>query len=118
MKLINTYTVIVKKSKFIGYFYHLDDINDIDSILDNLKEEHKKARHMPYAYIFKNTAKKYDDKEPSGTSGMPIYNILDKKKLSDCMIVVVRYFGGTKLGAGLLARTYGDCANNVTKTTN
>jgi putative IMPACT (imprinted ancient) family translation regulator len=115
MKLINTYETIVKKSKFIGYYYSLDDIKDVDIILNNLALEHKKARHMPYAYVFNNTAKKYDDKEPSGTSGMPIYNILDKKKLSNCMIVVVRYFGGTKLGAGLLARTYGDCANCVTK---
>ena len=115
MKLINTFESIVKKSRFIGYYYHLDDISDVDLILDSLAKEHKKARHMPYAYVFNNTAKKYDDKEPSGTSGMPIYNILEKKKLSNCMIIVVRYFGGTKLGAGLLARTYGDVANNVTK---
>lgn len=115
MKLINTFEIVVKKSKFIGLYYQIDDINEVDLILEDLKAEHKKARHMPYAYIYENTAKKYDDKEPSGTSGLPIFNILEKKKLSNKLIVVVRYFGGTKLGAGLLARTYSMCANEVTK---
>ena len=113
MKLINTYETIVKKSKFILYYYSLDDIQDVDIILNNLASEHKKARHMPYAYVFNNTAKKYDDKEPSGTSGMPIYNILDKKKLDNILIAVVRYFGGTKLGAGNLLRAYLESANKA-----
>jgi len=115
MKLLNTYTVEVKKSKFISYYYELENLKDVDIILEQLKKEHNKARHIPYSYKFENTAKKCEDKEPSGTAGMPIYNILERKNLNNKMIAVVRYFGGTKLGAGLLTRTYSDCANKVTK---
>ena len=106
MKLLNTYTLEIKKSKFIAYYYEIDNKEDIDIILESLKKEHKKARHIPYAYKLNNTAKKSDDKEPSGTAGMPIYNILEKNNLNNRLIAVVRYFGGTKLGAGLLTRSY------------
>lgn len=115
MKLINTSTLEIKKSKFIGYLYELDSILDVDIILEKLKKEHKKARHIPYAYKFHNTAKKTDDKEPSGTCGTPILNVLDRNNLNNHMIVVVRYFGGIKLGAGPLLRSYSKCANDVIK---
>ncbi len=75
-------------------------------ILENLRKEHKKARHIVYAYRFGNTAGKSDDKEPSGTAGLPLYNLLEKNNLDNSLLAVVRYFGGTKLGAGPLARAY------------
>lgn len=115
MKLINTSLVEIKKSRFIGYLYELDSILDVDIILDNIKKEHKKARHIPYAYKFNNTAKKTDDKEPSGTCGTPILNVLERNNLNNHMILVVRYFGGVKLGAGPLLRSYSKCANEVIK---
>ena len=95
-----------KKSKFIAYYYQLDDIQDVKVILENLRKEHKKARHIVYAYRFGNTAGKSDDKEPSGTAGLPLYNLLEKNNLDNSLLAVVRYFGGTKLGAGPLARAY------------
>lgn len=95
-----------KKSKFIAYYYQLDDIQDVKLILENLRKEHKKARHIVYAYRFSNTAGKSDDKEPSGTAGLPLYNILERNDLDNSLLAVVRYFGGTKLGAGPLARAY------------
>ena len=115
MKLINTYELLVKKSRFIGYYYQLDDISDVDIILANLKEEHKKARHAPYAYILSNTAGKSDDKEPTNTAGLPIYNLLEMRNLKNILVVVVRYFGGTKLGAGNLLRAYLEAAKEAIK---
>lgn len=105
-KLINTCTLEIKKSKFISYYYDIDQLEDIKAILNELKEEHKKAKHIVYAYKFENTAGKSDDKEPTGTAGTPLYNLLEMNNLNNKLVVVVRYFGGTKLGAGPLMRAY------------
>ena len=113
MKLLNTYTLEIKKSKFIAYYYEVDTKNEVLEILEKLKKEHKKARHIPYAYKIDNEIKKTDDKEPSGTSGMPILNIIEKNNLNHCLIAVVRYFGGIKLGAGGLIRAYSNTAKEV-----
>ena len=115
MKLINTYTLEIKKSKFIAYYYEVNNKLEVDNILDNLKKEHKKARHIPYAYKIDNLVKKSDDKEPSNTAGTPIYNIIIQNNLNNVFIAVVRYFGGTLLGAGLLTRSYLNSAKEVIK---
>ena len=115
MKLIKTEEVIVKKSRFIGYLYEIDSKEEAKEIIDELHKEHKKARHIPYAYKIGPLAKKTDDKEPSNTAGLPIYNIIERKNLDNCLIVVIRYFGGTKLGAGPLLRAYSEAANEATK---
>lgn len=115
MKLINTYELEIKKSKFIAYYYDINSVEDATSVLNNIKNEHKKARHIPYAYSVSNTAKKTDDKEPLNTAGLPIYNVLERNNLNHHMILVVRYFGGTKLGAGPLLRAYSKAANEVIK---
>ena len=113
MKLIKTNKEEIKKSKFIEYYYELDDTNDIKNIIDELRKEHKKAKHIVYAYKFGNTAGKTDDKEPSGTAGLPLYNLLEANNLNNKMIVVVRYFGGIKLGAGPLMRAYKNAGVSV-----
>lgn len=115
MKLISTYEEIIKKSKFISYYYEVDSVDDVNQILNNLKLEHKKARHLPYAYKINNNIKKSDDKEPSGTAGLPIYTVIERNNLNNSLIVIVRYFGGIKLGAGGLLRAYSSGANNVIK---
>ncbi len=112
MKLINKTTLIVKKSKFIAYYYYITDESEAPVLFNDLKKEHKKARHIPYAYKIGNKVKKSDDKEPSGTSGMPILNLIEKNNLDNCVIFVVRYFGGTLLGAGGLFRAYQTAAKN------
>lgn len=114
MKL-NEYTLEVKKSKFIAYYYEVHTETEVKAILEELKKEHKKARHFPYAYKIGSLIKISDDKEPSNTAGTPIYNIIDKKDLDNCLIVVVRYFGGIKLGAGGLFRAYSNAASEVLK---
>lgn len=115
MKLINTFTYEIKKSKFISYYYEVNSKEEVDEILSNLKKEHKKARHIPYAYKIDNIVKKNDDKEPSNTAGTPIYNIIINNNLNNKFICVVRYFGGIKLGSGLLTRTYLYSAKEVIK---
>ena len=106
MELINKTEYIEKKSKFIAYYYKIDNEQEAKQILEELKKEHKKARHIPYAYKVANTARKSDDKEPHNTAGTPLYNIIEKNSLDNCFIAVVRYFGGIKLGAGGLLRAY------------
>ena len=113
MKLIKTNKEEIKKSKFIAYYYELDTNEDIKIIIDELRKEHKKAKHIVYAYKFGNTAGKTDDKEPSGTAGLPLYNLLETNNLNNKMIVVVRYFGGIKLGAGPLMRAYKNAGVSV-----
>ncbi len=115
MRLLNTYTYEIKKSKFISYYYQIDNENEVKEILNNLKSEHKKARHIPYAYILNNTAGKSDDKEPKNTAGLPIYNLIIQNNLVNKAIFVVRYFGGTKLGAGNLLRAYLTASKEVLK---
>lgn len=115
MNLINTYTLEIKKSKFIAYYYEISNKDEIEFILNTLKKEHKKARHIPYAYKLDNIIKKSDDKEPSNTAGTPIYNIIMQNNLNNKLICIVRYFGGIKLGAGLLTRSYLNSAKEVIK---
>lgn len=110
MKLINEYTYEIRKSKFIGLYYEVESVDEVKKILEYLKKENKKARHMPYAYKIGPLAKKSDDKEPSNTAGSPIYNMIERKNLDNVLIVVVRYFGGIKLGAGGLTRAYLEAA--------
>jgi len=115
MKLINTYEETIKKSKFISYLYEVNNIEEVEKIINDLKKEHKKARHLPYAYKIDNIIKKSDDKEPGGTAGVPIYTVIERNNLNKILIVIVRYFGGIKLGAGGLLRAYSSGANNVIK---
>ncbi len=113
MKQLNTYTYEIKKSKFIAYLYEVKTKEEALIALETLKKEHKKARHIPYAYKIDNLVRKSDDKEPSGTAGNPIYNLIEKENLNHICIAVVRYFGGIKLGAGGLLRAYANASKNV-----
>lgn len=111
MKLLNKSLVVEKKSKFIGMLYEIDDKSEVSAILSTVKEDNKGYRHIPYAYFLKNTASKSDDKEPGGI-GMSFLNILERNKLDSHLLLVVRYYGGTKLGASNLLRTYSKAAND------
>ena len=115
MKLIKESIYEIKKSKFYAFNYNVESIDEINQILEILKKEHKKAKHIVYAYKIDGIEKKYDDGEPSGTAGLPLYNIINKKDLNHILIVVVRYFGGIKLGAGGLLRAYNTAGSDVTK---
>ena len=109
---------VINKSKFITYLFHINDKKDIEIILKNIKNEYKDATHYVYAYILNNINNSTDDKEPNGTAGKPILNILLKNNLNYVLCIVIRYFGGIKLGAGPLARAYSKSASDIIKKTN
>ena len=110
-------TTVIKKSKFITKIYRVDDQNNIQGIIDILKSEYNDYTHICYAYIINNTEKACDDGEPSGTAGIPILNILKMKNLKNIFAVVIRYFGGIKLGASGLTRAYSNCVNDTLQLT-
>ncbi len=105
MNEINNSFLEVKKSKFYGYLYKVDSTEDVEIILNKLKSDNKKARHIVYAYKINSLEKNYSDKEPSGTT-RGLLDIIKFNDLNNVLIVVIRYFGGTLLGSGPLTRTY------------
>ena len=113
MELLNKSFVENKKSKFYGYLYSITSEDEVNIILNDLKKGNKKAKHFVYAYRINNIERKNEDKEPSGTAGMPLLDILKIKELNNTLIVVVRYFGGTLLGRGLLTRSYREAASKL-----
>jgi len=113
MKLLNTYEIEIKKSRFLSYYYEVENKLDAENIIKDLKKKHKKARHIVYCYKIDQDVKKHNDGEPQNTAGTPIYNIITKKELNHVLIVVIRYFGGIKLGAGPLTRAYLNAAKEV-----
>lgn len=100
--------IIIKKSKFICHLYRVNDIENINNKIDYINNKYKDATHNCYAYICGNLKKMSDDKEPSGTAGMPMLNILEMNNLNNILVIVTRYFGGVKLGANGLVRAYAD----------
>ena len=102
----------IKNSKFICCLYKVYDINDIDKYLDKTRDTYKDATHYCYAYIIDDKKKFSDDNEPGGTAGSPILQVLEKKELNYILCVVVRYFGGIKLGSGGLVRAYSKSVSN------
>lgn len=98
--------VVINKSKFITKLYKVTSENEVINILNTLKKEYKDSTHICYAYIINNIKRFNDDGEPSGTAGIPILNVLENNDLNFILAVVIRYFGGIKLGAGGLVRAY------------
>ena len=108
--------IVINKSKFVAYKFDLSSLDQVKQILQNLKQQHKKATHICYAYVYNIdcvSEKAYDDGEPTGTAGYPILNVIKKKNVQNTMVAVVRYFGGVKLGAGGLTRAYTKAAASV-----
>ena len=110
-----TNEIIINKSRFITVLTNINDINNVKEKLENIKKEYKDATHYCYAYIVNNHEKCSDNGEPSGTAGMPILNVLKQNNLTNILCVVIRYFGGIKLGAGGLIRAY---SNSVSEALN
>lgn len=98
----------IEKSEFITYALPVSNTEQLDKYLAEIKKEHSKARHICYATVMSSpqVEKAVDDGEPQGTAGRPILEVIKKQKLTNIAVVVVRYFGGIKLGRGGLLRTY------------
>jgi uncharacterized YigZ family protein len=107
----------IKKSRFIGMIIPCMDEQTVARQLKNLHDAYPDASHIVYAYRLKTPQgfvyRFHDAGEPSGTAGKPIFQHLEGKDLIDVLLVVIRYFGGIKLGAGGLTRAYGNTAKRV-----
>ncbi len=106
---------IIKNSRFITRLVKITKKDEVEDILNNVKKEYPKATHYCYAYIVNDYKKASDDGEPGGTAGMPILNVLEKEDMTSVIAIVVRYFGGIKLGAGGLVRAYSSSVRDTLK---
>lgn len=100
---------VEKKSEFIGYAKRVESEEEAKAFVSEIKTMHKQATHNCWAYIIgsnKGVQRYSDDGEPQGTAGIPILEVMKKSDITDCAIVVTRYFGGVLLGAGGLTRAY------------
>lgn len=98
-----------RNSKFYGYAYPVQNEDEVKECIEALKKQHHQARHWCYAWVLGKQYERYranDDGEPSNSAGAPIYGQLQAYDLTNTLIVVVRYFGGTKLGVGGLINAY------------
>lgn len=102
-----------KGSKFIGFAFPVSNEFELKTSLDKIREEHPKATHHCYAFRLGLTGENYranDDGEPSGSAGLPIYNQLLANNITQILLIVVRYYGGTKLGVSGLVKAYKETA--------
>ena len=103
----------INKSIFITELYKVKDINEVKNYIQEIKSKYKDATHYCYAYIIDNQKKSSDDGEPGGTAGVPIMEVLLKNDLNYILCIVIRYFGGIKLGSGGLVRAYSSSVSNA-----
>jgi uncharacterized YigZ family protein len=110
----NEFTIKEKGSVFTGQVFKHDDEEQILSTMSEIKKKYYDASHRSYAYkLLKGKVKYSDDGEPKGTAGIRILNAIEHFGLVNQLVVVIRYFGGTKLGVGPLGKAYYTCAHNV-----
>ncbi|MBU1202915.1 YigZ family protein [Patescibacteria group bacterium] len=102
--------VEAKKSRFLGFCFYVESVDKVKEILDSFEGKYKGSVHTVYAYRLKENGvlrEKFDnDREPVGSAGPPLLSLLKNKGVMNCLLVVVRYFGGTLLGTGGLVRAY------------
>ncbi|WP_345242322.1 YigZ family protein [Pontibacillus salipaludis] len=112
--------IVIQKSRFIGYVKRVETEEEAKAFVQEIKKKHSNATHNCSAYMVgehDQIQKAHDDGEPSGTAGVPILDVLKKKGLKDTAVVVTRYFGGIKLGAGGLIRAYSGATSQALETT-
>ena len=102
----NTVEIVIEKSRFIATAIHVDSVEEAQEFIASKRKKYFDATHNCYGYLIGDKAKFSDDGEPQGTAGMPIYECIKNSKIDHVCVVVTRYFGGIKLGAGGLVRAY------------
>lgn len=110
--------IIINKSRFIAILYPITEKDHIANALDDAKIKYPKATHYCYAATLgdqRTWATYQDDGEPKGTAGLPILDVIDHHQLTNALCVVIRYYGGIKLGAGGLVRAYSNATSEVLK---
>lgn len=108
------YKTSVKGSKFIGTVFAIQNEEDAVILLNQIRKKYYDATHNCYSYVIHPEIEKFsDDGEPSGSAGKPILSVLKGSGLTNTLVIVTRYYGGTKLGVGGLVRAYSDCAKGA-----
>ncbi len=104
--------LVEKRSRFIGYCKPVSTQDEAIAFINEIKSKRWDARHNVYAYVVKDegVSRYSDDNEPQGTAGIPVLDAIRKRDITDCVVVVTRYFGGVLLGAGGLVRAYSAAA--------
>lgn len=99
-------TIVIEKSKFITYLKRVKNEDEYKDFLLQIRKKHYDSSHVCSGFVCHNIKRSSDDGEPSGTAGAPILNVLERNNLDEICALVVRYFGGIKLGTGGLTRAY------------
>jgi YigZ family protein len=105
--------IVIEKSRFIGQSFHVEDLEETENIIKEVKKKYYDATHNCFAYIMgedMSIAKANDDGEPSSTAGKPMLEVMKKLNLTNTLLIATRYFGGIKLGASGLIRAYSKTA--------
>ena len=111
---LQIYEQNINKSKFIAYACYTNSVDSANKIILDISKKNADAKHIVFAYVIEpNIVKKENSTEPTNTAGTPILTAIQKKKLTNTLVVVVRYFGGVLLGTGGLYRAYSTSAVNV-----
>ncbi|PXW92996.1 putative YigZ family protein [Streptohalobacillus salinus] len=110
----------IQKSRFIGHVKRCETEEAAKTFIDEIKKNHRQANHNCSAYVIgerDHIQRAHDDGEPSGTAGVPILDVIKKQGLKDTCVVITRYFGGIKLGAGGLIRAYSEATSTAIRAT-
>ena len=112
IKYETTNTIVIEKSRFLTFIKRVKTEQEYKDYLNEIRKKYHDASHVCSALVLGQLKRSSDDGEPSGTAGRPILNVLEKQGLDETCALVVRYFGGIKLGAGGLVRAYGSAVSN------
>lgn len=118
VKQAGSHEIVIQKSRFIGYVQRVNSEDEAQAFIQEIKKKHYDATHNCSAYIIGDRdqiQKANDDGEPSGTAGIPMLEVLKRMSLKNTAVVVTRYFGGIKLGAGGLIRAYSTTTSETIK---
>ena len=113
-----THEITIDRSRFICHVYRAESVEAATGYINEIREKHDRANHNCVAYLIGENnefGRAADDGEPSGTAGAPMLEVLQRQNIQNCLVVVTRYFGGVKLGAGGLIRAYGSAVSEGLK---
>jgi len=113
-----THEIMIDRSRFICHVFRVESVDEANKYINDIRVEHDRANHNCVAYLIGENnefGRAADDGEPSGTAGSPMLEMLQRQNIKNCLVVVTRYFGGIKLGAGGLIRAYGSSVSEGLK---
>jgi len=113
-----THEIVIDRSRFICHVFRVESVEEANRYIQDVREVHDRANHNCVAYLIGENnefGRAADDGEPSGTAGAPMLEVLQRQNIKNCLVVVTRYFGGIKLGAGGLIRAYGSAVSEGLK---